>query len=89
MITPVSALYIDVSIMSSIPSLIAAAVITLGAVAGVMWRKVKKKVKTNLNIDENAGKKFEDDIELIEETAPAQAEEKKDEAETAQVYTGK
>ncbi len=63
----VSTLYIDVGIMSSIPSLIVAAVITVGAVAGVLWRKFKKKVKSNLNIDENAHKKFEDDIQMIED----------------------
>ena len=53
-------LYIDPSVMSYTIQIIAGAVITLGAVFAVFFRKFKKKAKKTLNIEEK--KEVEDDI---------------------------
>lgn len=53
-------LYIDPSVMSYTIEIIAGAVITLGAIFGIVFRKVRKKAKDVLNIEEK--KEFEDDI---------------------------
>ena len=53
-------LYIDPSVMSYTIQIIAGAVITLGAVFAVVFRRVKKKAKNALNIEEK--KEIEEDI---------------------------
>ena len=58
-------LYIDPSVMSYTIQIIAGAVITLGAVFAVVFRRVKKKAKSALNIEEK--KEIEDDIIEITE----------------------
>jgi len=63
------ALYIDPSVMTYALQIAVGAIITLGTVAGLLWRKFKKKVKKNFNIDENAKKEMEEKIELIYESA--------------------
>lgn len=71
-------LYIDPSVMTYALQIAVGAIITLGTVAGLLWRKFKKKVKKNFNIDENAKKEMEEKIELIEdstEAAPAEGGE--------------
>lgn len=61
--------YLDPSVMTYAIQAIAGVVIAVGAVAGVYWRKAKKKVNDKLGIDENAKKEVEDDIvEVTEET---------------------
>lgn len=52
--------YIDPSVMSYTIQIVAGAVITVGAVAGVVFRRAKNKVKKTLNIEEK--KEIEDDI---------------------------
>ncbi len=58
-------LYIDPSVMSYTIQIIAGAVITLGAVFAVVFRRIKKKAKQTLNIEDK--KEIEDDIVEIEE----------------------
>lgn len=53
-------MYIDPSVMSYTIQIVAGAVITVGAVVGIVFRKAKKKVKKTLNIEEK--KEVEDDI---------------------------
>ena len=43
-------------------TVIAGAAVAIGAVAGIAWRKAKKKVANALHIDENANKEVEEDI---------------------------
>ncbi len=52
--------YIDPSVMSYTIQIVAGAVITVGAVAGIVFRRAKNKVKKTLNIEEK--KEIEDDI---------------------------
>ena len=54
--------YIDPSVMTYTIQVVAGVVVAVGAVAGVYWRKAKKKVQDKLGIDENANKEVEDDI---------------------------
>ena len=58
---PVSA-YIDPSVMTYTVQVIAGVAVVVGTVAGVLWRKAKKKVQDKLGIDENAKKEVEDEI---------------------------
>ena len=58
-------LYIDPSVMSYTIQIIAGAVITLGAVFAVVFRKFKKKAKNALKIEEK--KEMEDDIVEFDE----------------------
>lgn len=53
-------LYIDPSVMSYTLQFIVAGVVTVGAIAGIIVRKAKKKIKKTLNIEEK--KEVEDDI---------------------------
>ncbi len=59
--------YIDPSVMTFAVQVIAGVAVAVGAVAGVLWRKAKKKVQDKLGIDENANKEVEDDIVEFEE----------------------
>ena len=45
--------YLDPSVMTYAIQAIAGVVIAIGAVAGIYWRKAKKKVSDKLGIDEN------------------------------------
>lgn len=60
-------LYIDPSVMTYTIQIVAGVVVAAGAVAGVLWRKAKKKVQDKLGIDENANKEVEEDIVEFEE----------------------
>ena len=53
-------LYIDTSVMSYTLQFVVAGVVTVGAIAGIIVRKAKKKIKKTLNIEEK--KEVEDDI---------------------------
>ncbi len=55
--------YTDPSAMTYAIQAIAGIVIAGGAVISVAWRRAKKKAMEKLNIDENAGKEVEADIE--------------------------
>ena len=53
--------YLDPSVMTYAIQAIAGVVIAIGAVAGIYWRKAKKKVSDKLGIDENKNKEVEGD----------------------------
>ena len=57
--------YIDPSVMTYTVQAVAGIVIAVGAVVGVVWRRAAKKAKKILNINENAKKEIEDDVEVI------------------------
>jgi Na+/proline symporter len=54
--------YLDPSVMTYTIQVVAGVVVAVGAVAGIYWRKAKKKVQDKLGIDENAKKSVEDDV---------------------------
>ena len=61
-------LYIDPSVMTYAIQAIVGVVIAVGAAAGIIWRKTRKKINNKLGIDENKNKEVEsDDIEVVEE----------------------
>lgn len=64
--TPAHA-YVDPSVTTFAIQAVVGAAVVVSAVAGVWWRKVKKKAMKTLNIDENAGKKREDDLVVFDE----------------------
>ena len=47
-------------------------VVAVGAVAGILWRRAKRKIQSKMGIDENAKKEVEDDV--IEFTDPQEKE---------------
>lgn len=67
MFTISASAYIDPSVMTYTIQVIAGVAVAVGAVAGIMIRRVRKKVKNKLGIDENAKKDVEDDIDFDEE----------------------
>ena len=56
--------YIDPSVMTYAIQAVAGIVIAIGAVAGIYWRKAKKKINNSLGIDENKNKEVET-VEII------------------------
>ena len=68
---------VDPSVTTAVIQAVVAVVVAVGAVAGVLWRKAKKKAQEVLHIDENANKIVEDEIVVTDEAAPAEAEEPK------------
>lgn len=64
--------YVDPSVMTYTIQVVAGVVVAVGAVAGVLWRRMKKKVQDKLGIDENAKKEVEDDVvEIKDESGEA------------------
>ena len=57
--------YLDPSVMTYAIQAIAGVVIAIGAVAGIYWRKAKKKASDKLGIDENKNKEVEGDDIII------------------------
>ena len=57
--------YLDPSVMTYAIQAIAGVVIAIGAVAGIYWRKAKKKFSDKLGIDENKNKEVEGDDIII------------------------
>ncbi len=64
--TPAHA-YVDPSVTTFAIQAVVGVVVAGGAVAGVLWRKAKKKAMKALNIDENAGKTKEADLVVFDE----------------------
>ena len=58
----VSYAYIDPSVTTYAIQMAAGVVLAVGAVAGIYWRKAKKKINEKLGIDENKNKTVEEDI---------------------------
>jgi len=71
--------YVDPSVTSMAIQAVAGVVVAVAAVAGVLWRKAKKKAQQVLNIDENAGKTVEDDLHVDWEATDDPAGGKKSE----------
>lgn len=61
--------YVDPSVTTAVIQAVVAVVVAVGAVAGVLWRKAKKKAQEVLHIDENANKIVEDEIVVTEDKA--------------------
>ncbi len=61
--------YLDPSVMTYAIQAIAGVVIAIGAVAGIYWRKAKKKIDSKLGIDENKNKEVESDDIIIKTTS--------------------
>ncbi|MDE6639416.1 MAG: phage holin family protein [Acetatifactor sp.] len=60
--------YIDPSVMTYVIQAVSGIVIAIGAVAGIYWRRAKKKLNEKFDIDENKNKEVEsDDIEVYKE----------------------
>lgn len=59
--------YLDPSVMTYTIQVVAGVVVAVGAVAGIYWRKAKKKVQDKLGIDANAKKSVEEDVIEIAE----------------------
>ena len=60
-------LYIDPSVTTYLIQAVTCVVVAVGAVAGVYWRKTRKKINDKLGIDENKNKEVEsDDIQVNE-----------------------
>lgn len=53
--------YVDPSVMTYVIQAVAGVVVAVGAVAGIYWRKAKKKMSETLGIDENKNKEVESD----------------------------
>lgn len=61
--------YIDPSVMTYLIQAVAGVVVAVGAVAGIYWRKAKKKVSETLGVDENRNKEVESDEIVINSDA--------------------
>lgn len=57
-----AAAYLDPSVMTYAVQVVAGVLVAVGAVVGIAWRRMKKKVQDKLGIDENAKKEVEDEI---------------------------
>lgn len=54
--------YIDPSVTTYAIQAVAGVAIDVGAVAGIYWRKARRKIHDKLGIDENRDKEVEDDV---------------------------
>ena len=59
--------YIDPSVLTYVIQAVAGAVIAIGAVAGIYWRRARKKINDKLGVDENRNKEVESDEIIIKE----------------------
>ena len=61
--------YIDPSVMTYLIQAVAGIVVAVGAVAGIYWRKARKKVSETLGVDENRNKEVESDEIVVNSDA--------------------
>lgn len=54
--------YLDPSVMTYAIQVVAGVIVAVGAVAGIMWRRAKRKIQSKMGIDENAKKEVESDV---------------------------
>ena len=66
LITPAYA-YLDPSVTTYVIQVVAGVAVAVGATAGIIWRRAKRKLQDKLGIDENAKKEVEEDIVGYEE----------------------
>lgn len=83
MLSSFACAYIDPSVMTYTIQAIAGVVIAVAAVAGIWWRKVKKKAAEKLHIDENRNKEVESDVLEIKDDTVRKA------SDTAESLTDK
>lgn len=57
--------YIDPSVMTYVIQAIAGAIVAVGAVVGIYFRRAKKKVNDTLGLDENRNKEVEPDEIIV------------------------
>lgn len=70
--------YIDPSVTTYLIQAVAGAIIAVGAVVGVYYRRAKKKMSEKLGIDENRNKEVEsDEIVIIRDDLAEDAEKDK------------
>lgn len=67
--------YLDPSVMTYIIQAVAGVVVAVGAIAGVAWRRAKKKINKTLKTDENAHKEVEEDVKIIDTESDTGAED--------------
>ena len=65
-----AAAYVDPSVMTYTIQALAGVAVALGAVAGVVWRRARKRVLVLLHIDENAGKIVEPAVAAADAAGP-------------------
>ena len=58
--------YIDPSVMTYMIQAVAGVIVAIGAVAGIYFRRAKKKVSDKLGIDENRNKEMESDDIIVD-----------------------
>ena len=69
MMSTTASAYLDLSVMTYGIQIVAGVVVAVGAVVGIYWRKMKKKVQNKLGIDKKKKKEVEEDvIEFKDET---------------------
>lgn len=76
--------YIDPSVTTYAIQAIAGVIIAVGAVAGIIWTKMKKKAKEKLNIDLEGKKEVEDDVVAYTDESAKTAEASADTEATAE-----
>jgi len=54
--------YVDPSVMSYTVQTVAGTLIALGAVVGIIWRRVKRKAKKSLGLNDENNKEIDEDI---------------------------
>lgn len=59
--------YIDPSVMTYVIQIVAGVVVAVGAVAGIYFRQLKRKVDKTFGIDENRNKEVESDEILVDD----------------------
>ena len=59
--------YIDPSVLTYVIQAVAGVAVAIGAVAGIYWRRAKRKLSDKLGIDENHNKEVEPDEFLVKE----------------------
>ena len=74
-------LYIDPAATTAVVASLAAVFTALGAAFIIIWRKVKKGVSKTFHIDENANREVEDELVILDESAPSDEKAESEDAE--------
>ena len=59
--------YIDPSVLTYVIQAVAGVAVAIGAVAGIYWRRAKKKLSSRLGIDESRGREVESDEIIVKD----------------------
>ena len=74
-------LYIDPAATTAVLASVAAIATAIGATAIIIWRKLKKGVSKTFHIDENANREVEEELVILDDTAPVAEEAKSEESD--------